>query len=76
LDQSNEERGHAQKLIEYQNDRGGKVDLLPLKAPPRQEWASLLDIFKEALELEKTNNKALLDLHGIASEKSDPDVSF
>lgn len=48
---------------------------MALKAPPKQEWSSLLDIFKEALELEKANNTALLELHNVASDKKDPDVN-
>jgi ferritin heavy chain len=32
-DQSEEEKGHAQKLIDFQNTRGGRVKLLPLAAP-------------------------------------------
>lgn len=32
-DQADDERGHAQKLIDFQNTRGGKVRLLPLAAP-------------------------------------------
>jgi ferritin heavy chain len=32
-------------------------------------------MFKDALELEKANNKALLDLHAVASDKNDPDMT-
>lgn len=32
-------------------------------------------MFKDALELEKANNKALLELHNLASEKTDPDTT-
>lgn len=46
LNQSDEERQHAQLLIDYQNERGGIVQLHVLNAPTRQEWPSLLDMFK------------------------------
>ncbi|KAI6182238.1 Ferritin-1 heavy chain-like protein [Aphelenchoides bicaudatus] len=75
LNQSNEERQHAQKLIEYQNDRGGKVELATLESPSKQEWQSLLEAFKDAFDLEQANNKALLELHALASEKNDPDLT-
>lgn len=32
-------------------------------------------MFADAFELEKANNKALLELHNLASEKNDPDMT-
>lgn len=46
LNQSNEERQHAQKLIDYQNDRGGKVELFVLKAPPKQVKIRIINFYK------------------------------
>jgi len=75
LKQSYEEREHAQKLIEYQLKRGGRINLLELAPPREQEWRSLKEAFEFALELERANNRALLDLHDVASDKKDPDCT-
>ncbi|XP_053397081.1 soma ferritin-like [Mercenaria mercenaria] len=71
---SSEEREHAQKLMKYQNKRGGRVVLQNIQKPDRDEWGSGLDAMKAALQLEKTVNQALLDLHKIASNHEDPQV--
>ncbi|KAI6229048.1 Ferritin [Aphelenchoides fujianensis] len=73
--QSIEEREHAQKLIDYQHKRGGKVDLQPIDRPTRQTWSSLLEMFQTALELERNNNQALLELHSLARHKNTPDFT-
>ncbi|CAM4637618.1 unnamed protein product [Caretta caretta] len=67
-EQSHEEREHAEKLLKYQNKRGGLIVLQDIKNPERDEWGNSL----EALQLEKTLN---LDLHKLATEKNDPHVS-
>lgn len=46
---------------------------LPQK-PERDEWVNGLDAMEHALQLEKTVNQALLDLHKLASEHGDPHV--
>ncbi|CAG0896900.1 unnamed protein product [Cyprideis torosa] len=69
--QSREERDHAEKFIDYQNKRGGRVVLNPIDKPSRDEWGSPLDAMTAALELEKTVNAALLALHGLGSSKDD-----
>ena len=35
---SHEERDHAEKLIEYQNKRGGRVVFAPIDKPHTTEW--------------------------------------
>jgi len=67
---STEERGHAQKFIDYQNKRGGRVVLKALEAPP-QEW-SPLSALEAALALEKIVNEKLLKLHKVAGDNNDP----
>lgn len=52
-DSANEENEHAQKLIKYQNMRGGRVVLMPLNRPAAQEWATPLASIEFALALEK-----------------------
>ncbi|KAM8927752.1 ferritin heavy chain B-like [Pelodytes ibericus] len=70
--QSHEEREHAEKLIKYQNKRGGRVVLQDVKKPEREEWSDTLEAMQAALQLEKTVNQAHLDLHKLASDKVDP----
>ncbi|VDK48148.1 unnamed protein product [Anisakis simplex] len=73
--QSEEEREHAMMLMKYQNSRGGRVVLQDIKKPVKDEWGSLQDAFKSALELEKFNNTSLLDLHSLASSHNDAHMS-
>jgi len=68
---SDEEREHAEKLMKYQNQRGGRVVFQDIQKPERDEWGSGLDAMQAALALEKTVNQALLDLHAIAEGHGD-----
>ena len=67
---SSEERDHAQKLIEYQTMRGGKVVLASLQAP-EVEWKSARNALEHALQMEKDINGKLLALHRLAGEHGD-----
>uniref|UniRef100_A0A8C6SY18 Ferritin n=1 Tax=Neogobius melanostomus TaxID=47308 RepID=A0A8C6SY18_9GOBI len=69
---SHEEREHADKLLSFQNKRGGRIFLQDLKKPERDEWGSGLEAMQCALKLEKTVNQALLDLHKLAADHVDP----
>ncbi|AWP18417.1 Ferritin [Scophthalmus maximus] len=69
---SEEEREHADKLLSFQNNRGGRIFLQDVKKPERDEWGSGLEAMQCALQLEKNVNQALLDLHKLASEDVDP----
>merc|ERR1712154_185052 len=60
---SDEEREHGEKLIKYQNKRGGKVVFQDIAKPSAMEWGSPVDALEAALELEKTVNQSLLDMH-------------
>jgi ferritin heavy chain len=73
-EQSHEESEHAEKLIKYQNKRGGRVVLNPIDKPPKDEWGTGLDGLQAALELEKSVNQSLLDLHKVASNRNDPQM--
>lgn len=53
---SEEEREHAYKLMEYQNKRGGKIVLMDVEAPEKQEWSSVCEAMNFALDLEKRVN--------------------
>ncbi|XP_050724394.1 ferritin-like [Eriocheir sinensis] len=72
---SDEEREHAQKLMKYQNQRGGRIVLQAIAAPPQQEWGNCNDALQAALDLEKQVNQSLLDLHGVASKNNDPHLT-
>merc|ERR1712168_1112774 len=68
---SDEERDHGMKLIEYQASRGGKVVFLDIAKPEKMEWGTPLEAMKAALELEKSVNQSLLNLHSKAGEHGD-----
>ncbi|XP_039895470.1 ferritin, middle subunit-like isoform X3 [Simochromis diagramma] len=67
-----EEREHADKLLSFQDKRGGRILLQDIKKPERDEWGSGLEAMQCALQLEKKVNQALLDLHKLASQHNDP----
>jgi len=69
--QSDEEREHAEKFMKYQNKRGGRVVLQPIAKPTQDEWGTPVAAFSSALELEKTINQVLLDLHGVSGRNGD-----
>ncbi|VFQ72807.1 unnamed protein product [Cuscuta campestris] len=72
---SDEERDHAEKLMEYQNKRGGKVKLksivMPLSEFVDAEKGDALYAMELALSLEKLTNEKLLNLHAAASRNND-----
>jgi len=68
---SEEEREHAEKLMKYQNKRGGRIVLQDIKKPERDEWGTGLEAMQVALQLEKSVNQSLLDLHKVADGHSD-----
>ncbi|KAG0210807.1 hypothetical protein BGX28_008943 [Mortierella sp. GBA30] len=69
-EQADEEREHAQKLIDYQNKRGGKVILQTVPAP-NGEWTSAKNAIESALQMEKDVNKSLLRMESVADEQND-----
>ncbi|XP_039632437.1 ferritin, middle subunit-like isoform X1 [Polypterus senegalus] len=72
-EQSKEEQEHANKLMEFQNKRGGRIFLQDIKQKPdKDEWGNGLDAMQTALQQEKNLNQALLDVHKLASERTDP----
>ena len=64
----------SEKLIKFQNKRGGRVIFQDIGKPLKQQWSSGLEAMEAALELEKTINKSLLDLTAIATQHNDPQV--
>lgn len=76
---SEEERGHAEKLMKFQNIRGGHVKLHSIIFPPSEfehaEKGDALYAMELALSLEKLTNKKLLSLHSVAEHNNDPQMT-
>ncbi|CAJ1948578.1 unnamed protein product [Sphenostylis stenocarpa] len=76
---SEEEREHAEKLIKYQNVRGGRVVLHPITNPPSEfehsEKGDALYAMELALSLEKLTNEKLLHVHSVADRNNDPQLA-
>ncbi|XP_072348657.1 ferritin heavy chain B-like [Scyliorhinus torazame] len=71
-EQSHEEQEHAEKLMEFQNKRGGRIILEDVKKPEQDEWSNGLEAMQRALQMEKNVNQSLLDLHKLSSGNTDP----
>jgi len=72
---SDEEKEHAEKLMKYQNSRGGRVVYGSIEAPSTTEYGGCVQGLTLALDLEKKVNKALLDLHKVADSHNDPHLA-
>ncbi|CAI9091774.1 OLC1v1026885C1 [Oldenlandia corymbosa var. corymbosa] len=76
---SEEEREHAEKFMEYQNKRGGKVKLqsivMPLSEFDHVEKGDALYAMELALSLEKLTNEKLLNLLAVAGRNNDPHLA-
>jgi len=72
---SDEERDHAQKLMKFQNQRGGRIVLQDVKCPRKCAWSSAAEAMQDALDLEKHVNQSLLDLHKVASKHEDAQMT-
>lgn len=68
---SDEEKVHAELLMKFQNQRGGRIVLQAIQKPERDEWGTGQEAMQSALSLEKNVNQSLLDLHGLASSHGD-----
>merc|ERR1712241_1275514 len=64
--ESGEERAHGMKLMEYQTKRGGRVVFQDVAKPTTMDWGTPIEAMEAVLELEKTVNQSLLDLHKAA----------
>ncbi|CAL5192368.1 unnamed protein product [Lathyrus oleraceus] len=76
---SEEEREHAEKLMKYQNTRGGRVVLHPIKDVPSEfehvEKGDALHAMELALSLEKLTNEKLLNVHSVAERNNDLEMT-
>ena len=58
----------------FQNKRGGRIVLQDIGKPAQDEWGTPLQGIEAALELEKTVNQSILDIHAVASSRNDPQL--
>ncbi len=66
--QVEEERFHAMKFYDYVVQMDGRVTLGHI-AEPRNEYGSILEVFKEALKHEQLVTRRIYDLADIASDE-------
>jgi len=72
---SHEEREHAEKLIDYQNLRGGRVVFREISKPTSDEWGTAIEAIEASLQLERTVNESLLTMHKAADEFHDAQLT-
>ena len=68
--QAQEELAHAKRLMDYVNERGGRVVLEAIEKPP-VEWSSCLDAFEQALAHEKKVSSLINRLVSLARDEQD-----
>jgi len=68
--QHNEEMAHAYKMIDYLLERGGKVVLKTIAAPPT-EFGTPLQVFEQVYAHEQAVTKRIHDLYENAVSKKD-----
>jgi ferritin len=68
--QAQEELVHAMKFYDFINERGGRVMLQQVKAPPA-EWSSPLDVFENAYKHEQKVTGLINDLVNLAIGEKD-----
>jgi len=74
LEQSVKERKHAESLLDYQNDRGGRILLQTIPKPSRDDWRGGLDALTFSLDFQKSLNSAILEVHRKADSFPDPNL--
>jgi len=70
LVQSEEERFHAMKFYNFINEMDGRINIETMKAP-QNEYDSLVDVFKKALEHENIVTKRIYELMDLANEEKE-----
>lgn len=68
--QAAEEQGHAMRLYEHLLERGAKVELQEIEAPP-SDFGSPLEVFEAALEHEKRVSEWIHELYDLTVEHHD-----
>ena len=68
--QSQEELGHAMKLLDHVVDRGGRVTLAAIQQPP-QEYGTALELFQQVLHHEEHVTASIHALYALAVKDQD-----
>ena len=68
--QAREEYGHAMKILKFLEERGARVELKTIKAPPAR-FASPVKIFEDVLAHEKFITDSINDLMELAVKEKD-----
>ncbi len=69
--QASEEHGHAMRFIKYMQDKGARIALNPVEAS-KTDYASALEAFKAARNLERGTTGLIHKLYELATELKDP----
>merc|ERR1711936_127451 len=70
-----EKKEHAETLIDYQNMRGGRVVFREIAKPTCDEWGTAIEAIEASLELEKTVNESILNMHKMADSHGDAQMT-
>ena len=65
-----EEQVHAMKLLNYLQDRGGRVQLASIPSP-QVEFNSILEVFEVSLQMEIANTDSINSLYDLALKQND-----
>ncbi|MEE9553027.1 MAG: ferritin [candidate division Zixibacteria bacterium] len=68
--QAEEEKEHAYKLYDFVNDRGGRVVLAAIEAPPAN-FKSVQDVYEKTLAHEREVTARINKLNSLALEEND-----
>jgi ferritin len=68
--QSQEEYGHAMKILDYILARDGKVSLMKVD-PPKAVWKNALQVFKETYDQEVSVSKSINEIVDLALTEKD-----
>lgn len=68
--QAQEETAHAMKLVSFVLDRGGRLELAAIPAPP-SEFGGITQVFERILEHEKTNTGKIAALFELSRVERD-----
>lgn len=71
--QAKEEVAHAEKIYDYVNQQGVRVELKGIEEPP-QDFSSAVDLFKRTLEHEKRVTKMIHGLVELSKGENDKDT--
>jgi ferritin len=68
--QAQEEVGHGLRFFDFLCDRGGRVRLQALEQPT-QDFKSVLGVFEQALENERSVTRSIADLYSVSVDQKD-----